>query len=258
LPRMGSIMKRLSAVLLVSLIPVTAQTSEITLLTTGIFRGFYPALISKYEETSSDKIKLVVQTPFVLKDSVINGLEADAIIAVTPILKDIESSTGVVPASKTEIGRVYTAVVIRAGAPKPDLSTLESVKRSISAAKAVAINDPKGGSAVGRFLMAAFDKYGFDDELRSRFKLYPGGGDIIGGAVVKGEADFGISISSEIIAVKGTEIAGALPPELNVPTVAYGFVSSHAKEPEGAKAFLAFLHSPAAKSLMSANGIQPK
>ncbi len=228
------------------------------MLSTGIFRGIYPALIAKFERTSGHKVTLTIETPFALKDKLIGGFDSDVVIAVAPIMKDIETSGKIIPESRAAIGQVYIAVVVRGGAAKPDLSTADAVKHAIRSAKAVAINDPKGGSNIGRFVMGLADRLAFDDELRSRFKMYPGGGDQVVGAVVKGEADFGITISSEILSVKGAEIAGPLPSEMNQITVAYGFLVPGTKQTQAGNAFIAFLRSPDARSLMTSNGIEPR
>jgi molybdate transport system substrate-binding protein len=243
-------------VALALLLPAELQAAEIKVLTTGIFRGFFPQIISQFESSSGHKVVLITATPFALKDRLLNGEDADVVIAVTPIMKDIEQAGKIIQASRAKLGQTYVAAAVRAGAPRPDLSTPDAVKHAILAAKAVAINDPKGGSNIARFVMGLADRFAFDDELRSRFKLFPGGGDQVAKAVVNGDADFGITISSEILAVKGAEIAGALPPEMQQLIVAYGFLVPGTKQEEAGAAFIKFLLSSDVKTLLKANGIQ--
>ena len=234
-----------------------AQAEEIKVLTTGIFRGVYPILIPQFERSSGHKVVLTTETPGALKQKLLAGADADVVIAITPIMKDIEQGGKIDQASRAKLGQTYVAVAVRAGAPKLDLGTPDAVKRAILAAKAVAINDPKGGSNIGRFVMALADRFAFDAETRSRFKLLPGGGDAVANAVLNGDADFGITISSEILSVKGTEIAGPLPPEMNDLIVAYGFLVPGTKHAEAGTVFINFLLSGEAKRLLKANGIDP-
>jgi molybdate transport system substrate-binding protein len=237
------------------LLPANLQAAEIKVLTTGIFRGVLPQIISQFERSSGHKVVLATATPFALKERLLKGEDADVVIAVTPIMRDIEQAGRIIQASRARVGQTYVAVAVRAGAPRPDLSTPDAVKQAILIAKAVAVNDPKGGSNVARFVMGLADRFAFNAEMRSRFKLFPGGGDQVVRAVVNGDADFGITISSEILAVKGAEIAGPLPSEMNDVIVAYGFLVPNTKQEEAGAAFIKFLLSPDVKALLKANGI---
>ena len=249
---------RYICIALLLLIPAQTHAAEIKVLSTGIFRGFYPDLIKDFEHVSGHKITLTIETPFTLRDKLLSGAETDVVVAVSPIMKDIEAAGRIVPDSLVAIGETTIVAVIREGSSKPDFSTPDAVKRSIRSANSVAINDPKGGSNVGRFVMGLADRFAFDDELRSRFKMYQGGGDQVAKAVINGEVDFGITISSEALSVKGTEIAGRLPPEMNQINVVYGFLASGTQQPQAGGAFIGFLRSPEATSLMKSNGIEPK
>ena len=235
-----------------------AQAAEIKVLSTGIFRAVYPSVVQQFEQASGNKVVLTIETPFSLRDKLINGAETDVVVAPSPVMKDIEAAGKIVPDSRSAIGETSIVVVLRDGASAPDLSSPGTVKQSIRKAKAVAINDPSTGSNVGRFIMGLADKFAFDDELRSRFKMYRGGGDQVANAVVNGEADFGITLSSEALTAKGAKIGGRLPPEMNQINIAYGFLVPEAKEPDAGRAFIAFLHTPQVATLMSESGIEPK
>lgn len=235
-----------------------ANAAEVKVLSTGFFRGIYPDLIAKFEHSSGHKIALTIETPFALRDKLIGGFDADVVVATTQIMDDIRKAGKVTTESIAPLGQVYIAVAVRTGAAKPDLSNLDSVKHSIRSAKAVAISDPKGGAAIGRFILSLADKFSFDRELRSRFILIPGGGNQVAQAVLRGDADFGITISSEIASVKGVEIAGPLPAEMNQIGTAYGFLVPGTKQVEAGTAFIAFMRSAEARRLMVGDGIEPR
>ena len=190
-----------------------AQAEEIKVLATGIFRGVYPIVVQQFEHSSGHKVILTTETPGVLKQKLLAGVHADVVIAISPIMKDIE--------------------------------------------QAGAINDPRGGSNIGRFVMALAERFDFDAETRSRLKLVPGGGDAVAKTVLNGDADFGITISSEILSVKGMEISGPLPPDMNELIVGYGFLVPGTNRVEAGTAFLTFLRSEETKRLLKAHGIDP-
>jgi molybdate transport system substrate-binding protein len=236
---------------------VPLYATEIKVLTTGLLMGVFQTLVPAFERSSGHKIVLTTLSPGVLKQKLLAGERTDVVFTVDGFLKDFEQAGKVIDGSQTTIGEVFIAAAIRAGAPKLDLSTPEAFKRAILAAKAVAISDPKSGSNVGRFFMALADRFAFDEELRSRLKLIDGSGDKVCEAVLRGDADFGITISSEIAPVEGVEISGALPPSMNIIQNSIGFLVPGAEHVEAGKALLKFMISPESKSLLKTKGIKP-
>ena len=105
-----------------------ANAAEVKVLSTGFFRGIYPDLIAKFEHSSGHKIALTIETPFALRDKLIGGFDADVVVATTQIMDDIRKAGKVTTESIAPLGQVYIAVAVRAGAAKPDLSNLDSVK----------------------------------------------------------------------------------------------------------------------------------
>lgn len=244
-------------IIFVMIFSVPVHAAEIKVLTTGLLMGVFQTLIPEFERNSGHKVVLTTATPGVLTQKLQAGESPDVVFAVDGLMKDIEQAGKVIEDSRTIIGEVYIVAVIRTGALKLDLSTPEAVKRAMLAAKAVAINDPKGGSFVGRFVMGLADRFAFDDELRSRLKLFPGGGDKVCEAVLDGDADFGVTISSEIAAVEGVEISGPLPPAMNRVQHSIGFLVPGTQQAEAGIALIKFMVSPKAKLLLKTKGIEP-
>jgi len=191
-----------------------------------------------------------------VKQKLLAGERPDVAFAVDHQMKELQAAGKVLAQGCTDVGRVFVAAAIRTGARKLDLATPDSVKREIRAAKAVAINDPKGGSNIGRYMLELADRFSFDEELRSRFKLIPGSGDKTAAAVARGEADFGFTISSEIIVVPGAEISGPLPPGMNCTFVTYGFLIPGTQQAAAGMAFINYLVTPRTKAMLRAAGIE--
>ena len=231
--------------------------AEIAVLTPGMFRGVFPTLVPQFERSSGHKVTLTTVTPGIVKQKLLDGDSPDVAFAVDHQMEELRQAGKVLADGCTEIGRVFVAAAVRAGAPKLNLGSAELVMRAIRGARAVAINDPRGGSNIGRYMMELADRFSFDDELRSRFKLIPGSGDKTAEAVARGEADFGFTISSEIIVVDGAEISGPLPPEMNRTFVTYGFLVPGTGQAEAGRAFISFMIAPQTKALLKAQGIEP-
>jgi molybdate transport system substrate-binding protein len=150
---------------------------------------------------------------------------------------------------------VAIGVAVKKGAPKPDISTPEAVKRTLLAAKSISYPNPAGGAAAGVSFDETLKKLGISDQMQPKIKRAQGGA----GAMVmaaNGEVEIGLTFLSEM-ETPGIDVVGPLPREISTPTTLVGFVSSHAKDPAAAKALLAYLSSPAAAAVYKKQGMQP-
>src|ERR1019366_9426328 len=127
-------------------------------------------------------------------------------------------------------------VAVRKGAPKPDISTPEAVKRMLLAAKSVTYPNPAGGAAAGVSFNGTLQKLGIAEQLQPKIKLAQGGAGAME-LVAKGEAEIGLTPLSEMSHPR-IDMVGPLPREISPPTALVGFVSTHAKDPAAAKALL--------------------
>jgi molybdate transport system substrate-binding protein len=251
-------MKRLSAVAgLVLALTSTAGSAEIRIISTGGARAVMSALVPEFERKSGNKVQIDFGTPGNMRDRLVQGELADAAVAIAAVLPDLEKAGKIAPGTRTEFAASYVGVVIRTGAHKPDVSTAEGVKQAVLAAKTMVLSDPKAGTQLGATFLGAADRLGFGTDARSRTKFILGPGSDVAEAVAKGDADLGVTLISEILPVAGVELAGELPPTVMPPTVMHAFMVSGAKDPETAKAFLDFLHSPDARRVIEAKGMKP-
>jgi molybdate transport system substrate-binding protein len=144
-------------------------------------------------------------------------------------------------------------IAVKAGAPKPDISTSEAVKRALLAARSVAYSDSASGVYVSTEM---FDKLGIASEMKDKAKMIPA--TPVGEIVAKGESELGLQQISELKPVKGIDILGPLPADLQKITVFSAGIATSSKEPEAAKALIKFLQtSPVAKEEMVRSGLDP-
>jgi molybdate transport system substrate-binding protein len=143
-------------------------------------------------------------------------------------------------------------MAVRSGAPKPDISTLDALKRTLLAAKSIAYSDSASGVYLSTVL---FKKLGIADEIKGKSRMIPA--DPVGGVVATGEFEIGFQQISELIPVPGIDVVGPIPPEAQLITVYAAGIAVGAKEPDAGAALIKFLASPAAAPVIAKSGMEP-
>jgi molybdate transport system substrate-binding protein len=230
-----------------------AQT-EVTLIAPGGIRAAIEQLIPGFEKKTGDKVKAAFGSGGGTKQQVIKG-EAFDVPIVQPPYQEVLDSGNVVANSATPLASVSVGVAVKRGAPKPDISTPEAVKRMLLAAKSISYPDAAGGAAAGVSFNETLKKLGIAQQMEPKIKRAQGGAGAMS-LVAKGEVEFGLTFLSEMND-PGIDVIGALPRAISTPTTLVGFVSSHAKDPAAAKALLDYLSSPDAAAVYKAQGMQP-
>jgi molybdate transport system substrate-binding protein len=233
------------------------EAAEISVISTGGARAVMTSLIPEFERKSGHKVGIDFGTPGNMRDRLLQGETADVAVAIAAVLPDLEKAGKIAPGTRMEFAASYVGVVVRAGAPKLDVSTPDGLKQAVLAAKTVALSDPKAGTQLGATFLGAADRLGFGADLRMRTKLILGPGSDVAEAVARGEAELGVTLISEILPVTGVTLAGALPSDIMPPTVIHTFLVAGAKDPETAKVFLDFLRSSDARRIIEAKGMRP-
>src|ERR1700744_4237089 len=180
------------------------------------------------------------------------GEPADVLILVGYALGDLIKKGKVVADSRVDLVNSKIGVAVKAGAPKPDISSADAIKRALLAAKTIAYSDSASGVYVSTEM---FDKLGIAAEMKDKAKKIPA--TPVAEIVARGEAEIGFQQISELKPVPGIEIVGPLPDDLQKVTVFSAGIASVSKEPEAGKALIKFLASPAAKDTIVNSGLEP-
>src|ERR1700730_11561919 len=143
-------------------------------------------------------------------------------------------------------------MAVKAGAPNPDISTLDPLKRTLLAAKSIAYSDSASGVYLSTEL---FPKLGIADQIKSKCRKIEA--DPVGGVVASGEVEIGFQQFSELLPVKGIDIVGELPPGAQRVTVFAAGMPTTSKNPQAAKALIRWLASPAAYASIRKSGLEP-
>ena len=255
----------LSAVAVAILLSIScsarAQT-EVTVVAPGGIRSAVEQMAPGFEKKTGYKIKGMFLSGGGTKQEVVRGGAYDVAI-VQPPFPDVLASGNVVETSATPLASVAVGVAVKKGAPKPDISTPEAFKKMLLAAKSISSPDAATGAAAGVSINEMLKKLGIDEQIEPKLKRVKGkgpggagGGDVAMAMVADGEVEIGLTFLSEMND-PGIDRVGALPREISPRTTLVGFISTHAKNPEAAKALLQYLSSPAAAAVYKAMGMEP-
>ena len=180
------------------------------------------------------------------------------VFVILPPYPDAMASGNLVNSSKTTIGRFVLAITVKKGAPKPDLSTAESTKKALLAARSLVTVDPTQGS-VGVATGQAVQQMGIADQMKDRIQYVQNGG-LVGKAVTDGKAEIGMGpYVSDLQENRNAdlEVVGPLPAGASTPIDIDAFISTKAKDPKACQALLDYLKSPEAEAIYKAHGIMP-
>jgi len=231
-----------------------AQAADVKILTAGAMKAVVLELVPQFEKETGHKAVVDNDTAGGLAKR-IEGGEAFDLAVVTPgVLNDLAKKGKVVGDSRANVARVGVGVVVKEGAPLPDIGSVEAFKRTLIAAKSVAYIDPAAGGSSGIYLTGLFDKLGIAADIKPKAKLKKGG--YVAELIANGEAELGLHQISEILPVKGVKLVGPLPAEIQNYTVYAVAVGTAAKQPDAARALIKLLAGPAAEGVLKARGME--
>jgi len=232
-----------------------AQAAEIKVLTSVALTSAFGELAPQYEHASGNKLTIGYSLIADLKKRILAGETADVIILSPPAMEELQKQGKLAPGALVSVASTAVAVVVRAGAPKPDISSADAFKRTLLAAKSVAYADPAKGGASGVYFAHVLDRLGLAEQVKPKSVLVPG--PQAAEVVAKGEAEMGIAAASEILPVAGAQLVGPLPGELASATFFAAGLGVGTKVPEEAKSLIRFLTGPGAASVLKAKGFEP-
>jgi molybdate transport system substrate-binding protein len=232
-----------------------ANASEIKVLTAGAYKQVVLALVPDFEKQTGHKVVVDNGTTGQLKKR-IEGGEAFDLLVITPAVVDEMIASGkLVAGSHVNLASVGVGVVVKEGAPKPDIGTVEKFKEALLAAKSVAYIDPASGGSSGIYVDKLLVKLGIADQIKPKAKLKQGGH--VADLIVSGEAELGIHQISEIVAVKGAALVGSLPKEIQSTTTYVAGLSASAKDKDAVKELIEYLSGPDAAAVLKSKGMEP-
>jgi molybdate transport system substrate-binding protein len=234
--------------------PQSAEAAEIKVISGGAFKTVLNDLVAQYQRESGNTVAVTYRTVGQHMKLIASGAEKFDVAVLTPEAIDGLVKEGkVVPGSRADLAKTGVGVVVKAGTPLPDISTVEAFKKALLAAKSVAYIDPAAGGSSGIYVGKLLEPLGIAKEVNAKAVLVHGGE--VATHVVDGEAEIGIHQISEILAVKGAVMVGPLPAAIQNFTVYAAGVA--AGDGAAAKSLVKFLAGPHAISIIRSKGMEP-
>jgi molybdate transport system substrate-binding protein len=232
-----------------------ADAAEIRVLTAGAFKQVVVAMAGEFEKTSGHKLIVDNDTAGALAKRIDGGEAFDVTFLTPAAVDDLIRKGKLVDGSRVDLARVGIGVMVKEGAPKPDIGSVEAFERALLDAKSVAYINPASGGSSGIYLVKLFEQLGIADQIKPKAKLKDGG--YVAELIASGEAELGIHQISEIVPHPGVTLVGPLPKEIqNYTTYAAG-VSSAAKDKDAAMALVRFLSGPRTAEILKSKGMEP-
>jgi molybdate transport system substrate-binding protein len=239
------------------LLSSAASAAEVRVMISGGLTAAYKALVPEFERLTGHKVLTAYgpsmgTTVNAIPVRLERGEPADVLIMVGYALGDLVKQGKVIADSRVDLVRSPIGVAVKAGAPKPDISSTDSLKRALLAAKSIAYSDSASGVYVSTEM---FEKLGIANEMKDKAAKIPA--TPVGEIVARGDAEIGFQQISELLPVQGIDIVGPSPDALQKITVFSAGIATVSKEPEAGKALIKFLASPAVRATILKSGMEP-
>ena len=227
------------------------HAAEIKVLAAGTHTEAFKTIVPDFERATGHKVTLQYLPSPVIMKNIEAGDPFDAVVAIKGPMDETAQKGFFTAAERPMVGAVGLGAAVKAGAPKPDISTVEKFKQAMLNAKGVSIIP----SAVnGKHFLSVFEKLGIAEQMKPKIVEAKAPGDVAG-AVLKGDADIALFIANGLRG-PGLDYVGSVPAELDQKLVNYAAVSAKAKEPQAAADFVKYLTSPPAVAVLKATGLE--
>lgn len=230
----------------------TAPQTEIKGISSMATRQVLAELVELYGRQCADRVAIESVGGVDAAKRVQAGEVLDVVILASDAIAKLAASGHVVPASQVDLVHSGVAVAVRTGAPVPDISSEDAVRRAVLAARSLSYSTGPSGVALAKL----FERWGIAQEIAPRIVQAPPGVPV-GTLVARGEVELGFQQLSELLHVSGITLVGPLPPAIQITTTFSGAIAANARQPGAARALLAFMASPEAAAAKRRQGMEP-
>ncbi len=246
-------MKHLAIIISLALSTMTTtQASELKLIAGGSLAGLFNELGPQFEKASGHKLSIHFDSTPNIIARVNSGAAFDVAVVPVDVFKDAAAKGRFAPGPTIDIASVGYGVIVRAGAPKPDISTPDLFKKALVDATSVA---SVPASAAGVYIAKVYERLGIGEDMKAKTRVQSGP-TAIAPAVAKGEAELGIFLTNVLI-VPGVEFVGPFPADLQQELLFASAIAADARETDAAKTLIDYLKTPAAIAAIKAAGMNP-
>ncbi len=227
-----------------------AQAAEIKVLSTVAVKSVVEELGPQFERETGHKLAVTYGVANIMKRQIEAGESFDVAIMTAPVADELIKQGRIVAATRTDVARGGIGIAARTGTPKPDIGSVEALKRALLAAESIAYSK-EGWSGV--YFAGLLERLGIAEAMKPKTRY---GAANVGEMVAAGEAQMGVQLINELMAVPGLELVGPLPAEVQNHVILTAGVGAQARDPAAAEAFVRFVTAPAAAPLIRSKGLE--
>lgn len=245
----GAVTRLIGAVLVG--LSFAASSAEISIYSAGAVKAALSEVAQSYEKTTGHHVAVQYAPVGTLMRQLAEGAMPDAVVLSADTMTEAEGKGWVKPGTAFALGGVGVGVAVREGAVIPDISTPESFRQTLLAAKSITYIDPEKGTS-GRHFAEVLRRLGIAEAMKAKTTLGDSG--YVVEPVARGEIELGIQQITEILPVKGVKLVGPLPEPLQKTTVYSVAQMSKARDPEAVQRFMAYLHDAGSRRIFVGKG----
>jgi molybdate transport system substrate-binding protein len=243
----------LAAALIIAAAP--ARAADIDAMISTAMKAAVEELAPPFERASGHALRVVYGPSGGLARRLDGGEAADLVIVESKVLDELIRQGRVAP-GRTDLARTAIGIAVRKGAPRPDVSSADALRRALLAARSIGHTAPSGGGVTAGHIEGVFEKLGIAAQVAPKVRLAAGGPDgRVSVLVSSGEAEIGLQLVSELMSNPEVDVIGLLPPELQLTAVISAGITPGARQVEAARAFIRHLATPEAMAVYKARGL---
>ena len=228
-----------------------SHPAEIKVMSSAAMKAAYLELVPAFERATGHKVVTTWVPGVDLMKRVKDGETCDLVIMQASSIDELVKLGRIAPGGRFDLAKSGVGIAVRAGAPRPDISSGDALKRALLAAKSLAYST--GPSGV--YIISLFSRMGIADELKPKSRQVKG--EPVGAVVARGEAEIGFQQISELLPVPGIDLVGPLPADIQQITIFAAGLQASATEPAAAQALVKFITAPAAAAVIRKSGMDP-
>ena len=229
------------------------MTDLVVFSTIGVRSAAEP-LFAQFDRTSGHTLAVTWATAPMLVKRIEDGETPDVVVLSRAGIDALYKLGKIAPGTDTTLASSGVGIAVKAGAPKPDISTAEALKRTLLAAKSIAYSEPSAGGASGVYFAKLLERMGIAEEMKPKTKYPPPGG-FSANLLMTGDAELAVQQKPELLHVAGVEIVGLLPGDLNVITEFAAAIMTGGKNADAAATLIKMLQSPEAAVVFRSKGL---
>lgn len=241
----------------ITLLPAQALAQvELKVLVGGAMSEPVAEVGEAWARSSGNRFVYVRDTTGALQKRLASGEPADVIVLAAPGMDALQKDNRIVAGSRVDLARALIGVAVRAGATSPDLSTVDAFKAALLKARSLSYVSPAAGGTSGTYIDGLLRRLGIADAMKSKI-VYRTQGSEVADAVASGEAELGITFTSELAPNKGVRVAGTLPAAIQLPTIYVGAIVATARNADAGRAFLRRMADPEGQAAVKKARLEP-